>query len=198
MPRLRPPKLIFRIGILLFPKGTLVDHSVAIPAPSSSGTSVGSLTLATKANFVSEAPQTHSSQLTNFAPELRQITSHSVVALKPCEWKDNKGAVCGELVGWHCQDHLGSVYGIVSISSSTLVMCGACDEEMKRKSFLRRFKERHLACHRSKRNAACNPRIVTLWSYVRYEKRSHQLVRFNCFLVIVAPSCYTTHFYSIL
>ncbi|KAI6046969.1 hypothetical protein EDC04DRAFT_2625863 [Pisolithus marmoratus] len=133
-------------------QGHLGSFGSNASADVTAGASVGSLTSATMTNFLSEAPQTYSfpAQLTNpVALKLPQVTSQSVADLKPCEWKDNKGEMCGKLVGWHCQDHLGSVHGIVNISSSTPVTCGACDERMKRKSILRHFRERHLGFRRS-------------------------------------------------
>ncbi|KAI6046976.1 hypothetical protein EDC04DRAFT_2625929 [Pisolithus marmoratus] len=111
----------------------------------------GTLATADMASFPLEASQIHPCppQFANSViEEPPKVSSQSSCALRPCKWKDNQGVECGELVSRNCQEHLASDHGIVKMSSVTLVKCGACDEEMKRKSFLRHFRERHLGFRR--------------------------------------------------
>ncbi|KAI6146912.1 hypothetical protein BKA82DRAFT_336927 [Pisolithus tinctorius] len=139
---------------LALPQGYLGPCSDDAGAVVASASSVGSLATADTPAFPSEISQVHPIpiQFTNTAAGTPQVTPQPY--RRPCEWKDNKGRICSELVGWYCQDHLAVVHGIVNISSSTRVTCGACGEKKKRKFILRHFRERHIGFRRSERNAA--------------------------------------------
>ncbi|KIN99276.1 hypothetical protein M404DRAFT_815242 [Pisolithus tinctorius Marx 270] len=105
------------------------------------GSSVGALATANLTNSPSEASQIHPSptQPTTFATSGPPQQSFSDP--RPCPWRDEQEVICNELVSWDCQDHLASSHGIVNISGSTLVTCGACDLQLKRESLLRHFRE---------------------------------------------------------
>ncbi|KAI6146910.1 hypothetical protein BKA82DRAFT_4157182 [Pisolithus tinctorius] len=105
------------------------------------GSSVGALATANLTNSPSEASQIHPSptQPTTFATSGPPQQSFSDP--RPCPWRDEQEVICNELVSWDCQDHLASAHGIVNISGSTLVTCGACDLQLKRESLLRHFRE---------------------------------------------------------
>ncbi|KAI6002651.1 hypothetical protein F5J12DRAFT_208689 [Pisolithus orientalis] len=119
-----------------------------------SATSVGSLATTDMPAFPSEISQVHPIPIhfTNAtALGAPQVTSQPY--RRPCEWKNNERRICGELVGWHCQDHLAVVHGIISISGSTRITCGVCGEKKKRKFILRHFREKYIGFHRTKQNA---------------------------------------------
>ncbi|KAI5997191.1 hypothetical protein EDC04DRAFT_2797632 [Pisolithus marmoratus] len=124
------------------------DDANATPTLHGSG---GTPATAAMASFPLEASQIHPlpPQFTNsVTEEPPNVPSRSSGDLKRCEWKNSQGDVCGTLVSRHCQEHLASAHGIFKMSSVTPVKCGACDEKMKRKSFLRHFRERHLGFRR--------------------------------------------------
>ncbi|KAI6117382.1 hypothetical protein EDD16DRAFT_1520066 [Pisolithus croceorrhizus] len=115
-------------------------------AIATSGTSMGILSSADLASS-----QTHSfpAPLAGSASSVPpQAKSQSSGDLKPCKWRNNRGGICGELVGWHCQDHLAHAHGIFRIPSSRSIECGACGEQQKRKYILRHFREVHLEFRR--------------------------------------------------
>ncbi|KAI5997435.1 hypothetical protein EDD15DRAFT_343228 [Pisolithus albus] len=108
------------------------------------------------ASFPSEFSQAHTSpaQLVDPATSITpQERSQSSGNLKPCEWRNNQGGICGELLGWSCESHLASEHGIRGLPAYKVIICGACGEGKKRKFFVRHFREVHLGFRRGKRNA---------------------------------------------
>ncbi|KAI6020694.1 hypothetical protein PISMIDRAFT_578460 [Pisolithus microcarpus 441] len=123
---------------------------------SAAGTSVCAPNSANSASFPSEVPEAHTfpAQLADFATSvLPQGTAQFSSDLRPCEWRNNQGGICRQLVGWHCESHLASEHRIRKLPAHMVIVCGACGEEKKRKFFLRHFREVHLGFHRGRRNA---------------------------------------------
>ncbi|KAI6002647.1 hypothetical protein F5J12DRAFT_783808 [Pisolithus orientalis] len=120
---------------LALPQGYLGPFSNDAGAVVTSASSVGSLATADTTAFPSEISRVCPIPIrfTNTAAGTPQVTPQPY--RRPCEWKDNKGRICGELVGWYCQDHLAIVHGIVNISGSTHVTCGACSEKKIRLTY---------------------------------------------------------------
>ncbi|KAI6046975.1 hypothetical protein EDC04DRAFT_3136207 [Pisolithus marmoratus] len=121
------------------------DNATAIVV---SGSSRSTLSIA---SFPLEAFQTDPfpPRSTDFATqEPPQVASQSFGDLRPCRWQDEQGDVCRALVGRNCQDHLRSAHGISNIPSSRLVMCRTCGSQVKRKYFLRHFREVDLGFRR--------------------------------------------------
>ncbi|KAI6125577.1 hypothetical protein EDD16DRAFT_422990 [Pisolithus croceorrhizus] len=134
--------------------GQFGSHASAVATPSASMGTLSSANLASSPLEVSQAHSFPAPLAGSASPVPSQGASRSSDDPRRCQWKDNQGNICGELVGWNCQGHLASAHEIVNISSDKSVKCGACGEEKKRKFILRHNRERHLGFRRQKRNAA--------------------------------------------
>ncbi|KAI6125201.1 hypothetical protein EV401DRAFT_1131522 [Pisolithus croceorrhizus] len=136
------------IGYPTFAQGYVGQFGSDASTVTTSGTSVDTLSSTNLASSPSEVSQAHTlpAQLAVSAPP--QVLSQFSGDRRPCQWRNNQGGICGELVGRHCQDHLALEHGIVNMSSSRSIECGACGEEKKRKFFLRHFREVHLGFSR--------------------------------------------------
>ncbi|KAI5997429.1 hypothetical protein EDD15DRAFT_342609 [Pisolithus albus] len=122
---------------------------------SAAGASVSAPSSANFAVSPSEVSQLHTfpAQAANSAASvIPQETSQSSGDLRPCQWRNDQGEICGERLGWSCESHLASVHGIRKLPAYKVIICGACDEGKKRKFFVRHFREVHLGFHRRKRN----------------------------------------------
>ncbi|KAI5992911.1 hypothetical protein EDD15DRAFT_955998 [Pisolithus albus] len=107
------------------------------------------------ASFPSEVSQAHTSpaRLEDSATSVTpQETSRSSGDLKPCEWRNDQGGICGELLGRDCERHLALAHRIRGLPADMVVVCGACGEGKKRKFFVRHFREVHLRIPRQRRN----------------------------------------------
>ncbi|KAI6022209.1 hypothetical protein PISMIDRAFT_24164 [Pisolithus microcarpus 441] len=134
--------------------GHFDNDTTAVPT---SGTSMDTLSSANLTSSPSEVSQAQSfpAQLAGSSSSVpRQMTSQSSGDLRQCEWIVDHGRICGEFLGWECQDHLASAHGIRNISAHKIIVCGACGKKEKRKFFVRHFREVHLHFRRRRQNAA--------------------------------------------
>ncbi|KAI6142156.1 hypothetical protein BKA82DRAFT_4194546 [Pisolithus tinctorius] len=74
-----------------------------------------------------------------FPPDIlpKETWDLSAAALAPSSLLPARrsGTYMRQIRGRDCQDHLASAHGIVNISGTTLITCGACDLQLKRESF---------------------------------------------------------------
>ncbi|KAI6022334.1 hypothetical protein PISMIDRAFT_16121 [Pisolithus microcarpus 441] len=121
---------------------------------SATGTSLCAPNSANSASFPPEAFLAHTfpAQLANSATSVPpQEPPHSSGDLRACEWRNDQGDICGVLVGWHCERHLAFAFEIRELPSLTVIVCGACGEEKKRKFIVRHFRDVHLRFLRRRR-----------------------------------------------
>lgn len=131
-------------------EGYVGQYNNGVSAAGASVSAPGSANFAVSPSEVSQA-HTFPAQVANSVTP--QETSQSSGDLRPCQWRNNQGRICGQRLGWHCESHLASEHGIRKLPADKVIVCGACGEEKKRKFFVRHFREVHLGFHRGRRNA---------------------------------------------